>query len=374
MSWTRDESGAIQAKTIRATVRGSLRRGAIVVAMLGLCNCAATRCPPAAITARRSAGGSEHRHEARANKSREALQRLAESVEALDCDTPGLDFQATSEVLANLADSLDLRTQVLDTRPQKIRDAAQALASSEARSAQLETLRDALASTLSTLLAAPGPLEGQQEYRLAVGVLSRSLDALKASAEGAAGCESALRALRAATDATFLALHGDPPFGEGETKQEDPQPLSSMRDGLESASASVLALGRAKWRHAREPAARTLLSFAAMAAAADCRGNAAKNVERIRFEAERLTRSDALSFGQPGWIKSGLVAALDALDALEPPPQPRAPSATSAARRAVGSIDAHELLGFQRAAVQDAFRATLDAFAIVARSIPECRR
>lgn len=366
------EHAASSAAPSRAGVQSSLWRGAIAVAMIVLTNCAATRCPPAFITATRA--DSEHRHRARATKSREPLERLAESVEALDCDAPGLDFQATSAVLANLADSLDLRTQVLDTRPQKIRDAARALASSDPHSPPLETLRDALASALSSLLAAPGPLERQQEYRVAVEVLSHSFDALRATDESAAGCESAIRALRAATDATFLALHGDPPFGEGETKREDPHPLSSMRDGLESASASVLALGQAKWRHAREPAARSLLSFAEMAAAGDCTGNAVKAVEHIRFEAERLTRSDALSFGQPGWIKSGLVAALDALDALESPAQQRTPSITSAARRAVGSIDTHELLGFQRAAIQDAFRATLDAFAIVARSTPDCRR
>ena len=121
-----------------------------------------------------------------------------------------------------------------------------------------------------------------------------------------------------------------------------------------------------------------------MLRAVDCAGRLTGKISDIRFQAERLTRSDALSFGQTRWIKRGLSAALDGLDALEPGDAgtPRAQAApdraaparfTRAARAAVAGIDAQHLLGLQRTSIQDAFRATLDAFAIAANSARACK-
>lgn len=348
-------------------------RGVMVVAVAGLWSCAGRSCPASIVMAPPSNGNPELPGAAKPAAKHEPLQRLATSVEALGCEPPGLDAQALSQVLVNLADALELRDGTIDTSPSGIRDAARALASA-GPAARFKHLHEGLASSLKSLLLASGPAERRDDYRRAVDALGRSLDALSTGAEAVASCQSALAALRAATDASFLALHGDPPFEESQpNSEEEHQRLSVMGDGLDAARADVLSLGRAKWRHAREPAAQALLSLAEMAAAGDCAGRISHEVAEVRFQAERLARSDALSFGQTSWIKFGLVAAVDALDALEPQRQ-REISWTSAARRAVMSIDAQDLLGFQRAAVQDAFRATVEAFAVAARSMPACQR
>jgi hypothetical protein len=338
--------------------------------LAGLSSCAGAQCPPPlppsnacpALPSSTATRAGFH----------EPLQRLATSVEALDCE-PGLNFDVVGEVFTSLADALEARAHTVDTGPLQLRAAARSLASPGSPSDHARHVREGLDAALKSLLSAAGPAERQDDYRRAVDALVRSFDAVRADAEGTASCRNTLAALRAATDASFLAVHGDPPFAESDTEPEQPQPLSSMGDGLEAARAHVLSLGRAKWRHAREPAAQALLSLAEMVSAADCDGKLANEVARVRFQAERLTRSDALSFGQTGWIKAGLLAALDALDALESSGQHHAGSWASAARHAVVSIDARDLLGFQRPAIQDGFRATVDAFAVAAHSVPDCR-
>lgn len=354
----------------RASTPASLARGVIAMAIAGLSSCAQTPCPTLNVKPPPSNANPEFPGAAKPSAAREPLQRLATSVDALGCEPPGLNFQATGTVFANLADALELRTQAVDTGLQRIRGAARGLALS-GPSAPVKYLHEGLAAVLKSLISASGPAERRDDYRRAVDTLARSFDALRTGTEGVVSCPKTLATLRAATDASFLALHGEPPFEESEPRAEEPHRWSSVRDGLDATRAHVLSLGRAKWRDAREPAAEALLSLAEMAAAGDCAGKIANQVAEVRFQAERLTRSDALSFGQVSWIKAGLIAVLDALDALEPGHQ-RAASWSSAARQAVVSIDAQDLLGFQRPAIQDAFRATVDAFGVAARSIPEC--
>jgi len=245
----------------------------------------------------------------------------------------------------------------------------------------MTALHGHLTAALQALLAQPGPVE----YRGAVAKLGRALDAMRAAQQTADGCRSALAAFRAATDAVFAGLRGEPPFAESDLDALESAPLSTMQAGIEPGRAALISLGKSGWQHARGDAADALRLFAAMLRAADCAGRLTGKISDIRFQAERLTRSDALSFGQTRWIKQGLSAALDGLDALElgdsgtlraqAAPSPTAPARpTDAARAAVAGIDARHLFGLQRTSIQDAFRATLDAFAIAANSAPACKQ
>ncbi|HEX3852460.1 MAG TPA: hypothetical protein VHW01_15930 [Polyangiaceae bacterium] len=312
------------------------------------------------------------------------LQRLATSVEALECTRSGLDLGAASDAFSSLADALELPRGSGDLAAQEVRNDAHVLAAdSEAAKAPQEAIRDALTIALQTLLAKAEPARRQLEYRNTVGSLARSVAGVSGVASDRESCRFVVDALRAAANAVFLALAGEPPFDEQQLGSPGLQPLVSMSEGIEPARAAVLALGEAHWEDAPEAAAQALRTFAAMVRAGDCTGRFTSQLSELRFEAERLTRSDALSFGQVRWIKAGLVDALDGLD-VDARRAPVEHSGTSSnhvgsalidsARKAAANIDGTDLLGFQRTAVQDAFRATLDAFVVVAQPMPECQK
>ncbi|HEY3664352.1 MAG TPA: hypothetical protein VGL19_00070 [Polyangiaceae bacterium] len=312
------------------------------------------------------------------------LQRLATFVEALECTSSGLDLGAASDAFSSLADALDLLKGPGDLAAHEVRNDAHVLAaSSEAAKAVQEAIRDGLTIALQTLLANAEPARRKLEYRDTIGTLARSVAGVSGVASDRESCRLVVGALRAATNAVFLALAGEPPFDEQHLGSSRLQPLASMSAGIEPARAAVLALGEAPWEDAPEAAAQALRTFAAMVRAGDCAGRFTSQLSELGFEAERLTRSDRLSFGQVRWIKAGLVDALDGLDA-DARRAPVGPSGANlnhvgsalidSARKAAANIDATDLLGFQRTAVQDAFRATLDAFVLVAEPMPKCQK
>jgi hypothetical protein len=87
-----------------------------------------------------------------------------------------------------------------------------------------------------------------------------------------------------------------------------------------------------------------------------------QQVREIRFQAERLRRTDGTRFARGSWIKSALGAVVAALERRAQPreQQPLAPWLASA-RSAIDALDGVTSLGFQRAATQDAFRSVADA-------------
>ena len=121
----------------------------------------------------------------------------------------------------------------------------------------------------------------------------------------------------------------------------------------------------------------TALAGAALSALADAIEAAPDKPERIgnllaevRFEAERLSRADPLSFDHARWMQAGLATAIDALEALPRGSARHMRPWLAAARRATDAIDADGFLSFQRPAVQDAFRAVVDGFAAAAQDCP----
>lgn len=142
-------------------------------------------------------------------------------------------------------------------------------------------------------------------------------------------------------------------------------PFPSVRDApvaidlpaaLDALRADTLALARVSWTGARGASAK-LLSDLAIAL-----GDAA--AEELQFHARRLERLSENGFGQARIMREGLSAALDGLAR-----GPHDARAVADARAAIANIDITEGVAFQRATIQDAVRATVDAV-IVSRSAP----
>jgi hypothetical protein len=74
-------------------------------------------------------------------------------------------------------------------------------------------------------------------------------------------------------------------------------------------------------------------------------------------------------FGEASWFKAGLLSALDALDQIGTRREALL-EWSRAARRAVEGIDEHSAFTFQRAAIQDAARATVDVFLLASTLSP----
>jgi hypothetical protein len=78
------------------------------------------------------------------------------------------------------------------------------------------------------------------------------------------------------------------------------------------------------------------------------------------FQAERLRRNVGFALGGSGFLEAGIAAVLDGLDVSFLGNQRLLVPWMEAARKAVAGIRERESLSFQRATVQDAFRATID--------------
>lgn len=137
-----------------------------------------------------------------------------------------------------------------------------------------------------------------------------------------------------------------------------------MRD----ARSRLIELGQSGASEARLAAATTLEMLATIIEALDPRAGE-RSLADLRFQAERLRRADW--FPRAGWIEQGLSSALDALESAKSCAGHRGVW-IDAAREAIGEIDERTSLTFQRAPIQDAFRATVDAFGVHVASLSSC--
>jgi hypothetical protein len=151
-----------------------------------------------------------------------------------------------------------------------------------------------------------------------------------------------------------------------------PEPRS-VQDVMAQARADVLALGRAELSNIRELTSRAMYSMADLAEAVGGAGVPTRQLEEIRAEARRLHDDPSGPFARAGWVARGLQAALASLDQLGPRHAPLVAEWTRAARTAAADLPDRGALPFQHAAIQDAFRSTLDAFgaALLAREACE---
>lgn len=87
---------------------------------------------------------------------------------------------------------------------------------------------------------------------------------------------------------------------------------------LEDARRELLGLGRANVSDLKVRSTRVLSALAAVVEAVDHDRGARAQLEELEFEAERLRRASGASFAQAGWVRLGLVGALDVLAHVAP--------------------------------------------------------
>ena len=141
--------------------------------------------------------------------------------------------------------------------------------------------------------------------------------------------------------------------------------------GLERAFPAARKLAKLRDQFAAEQASIVLDALAdAIESVPGASTRVADQLTEVRFQAKRLHRSERLSLGLARWIAEGLTAATNALEALGAQGD-ISNFWIAQARASTAAIDVKSGLTFQRAVVQDATRATLDAFsAFGRRSVP----
>ncbi len=317
---------------------------------------------------RRCPGPVDARHEILPDP---VVSRLVGSVESLVQRGVDADGDQLAGSLRSLASTLELLPGATWRPVNSIREAAGEV-SDEASSENSRTrsVRDALHAAARVLVDVDCPAAPAAEFQVAVAAASAALDEFDAELPQAQQVRSMLRALRAMADAILVA------GGRQRRFTRPPSPLGPGDAGtfagrVAAATAAVEDLARATAPEPRSTAARALRALAeAIEAAPDKPGKLAGLVAEIRHQAERLRRADPLAFGDTRWIQTGLSAALDALAAMPVGRTPAVGPWVDDARRAIQAIAGGRSLGFQRAAVQDAFRAVVVAFSAAARGCP----
>ncbi len=300
------------------------------------------------------------------------VRRLVASVESL---APQRGVQADGDQLAgslrSLASTLELLPGATWRPVNAVREAAGELADeSSSETERASSVREALHAATRVLVDVDCPAAAASEFQVAVAAASAALDEIDPELSLAQQYRPMLRALRATADAILVA------GGRQRRFTRPPSPLGpgdadTFSGRVAAATAAVEGLARAMGAAPRSAAAQALRALAeAIEAAPDKPGELAGLVAEMRYEAERLRRADALAFGDTQWIQTGLSAALDALAALPVGRRSDVGPWVDDARRAVQAIAGGRSLAFQRATVQDAFRAVLVAFTAAARGCP----
>jgi len=301
------------------------------------------------------------------------LARLLSAVESLAAGPQGTHYGGVVDALRQLANAIELLPNAGQYSIGVIRETAERLESADPLSvAHADLVKKGLGAALQVLVTRSGSDGHEFDYQRAVRAFGVAVEAIDKERPMREQYANVAGAFRAATDTVFLVAGGEAPFGEAETRNSDATQSISIESAVEEARAEVLKLGQMDWTQARQASSRALSALADVVAAADRRNTLDRKVSDIRLQAERVRYADSLSFGRAAWIKTGLSAALDALEGGLIGDQ-RLAVWTRAARRAVASIEERDSLGFQRAAVQDAFRATVDAFVAATQPAPACR-
>jgi hypothetical protein len=290
---------------------------------------------------------------------------LTVSVASLGPTPEAISASEATRVLADLADALDALFGTSAPEAARVRDAAARLNAAQTPNV-LATIQDGLSAALTCLVHRTPPRGRESEYRRAVNGMTRALRTLKASPPPQPWSTPVVSVLRDAADAIALAQGIDAPFAAPEATARQQLP-SSFDAGIEAARKAVLKLGRADWTDARAFAADALAAIADALAVGRGSEQVQEQISRLRFQAERLRRAGPTDLGQGKTVKVGLSAALDVLDALATALQSDARVQwLSNARAAVAGINGDEPLTFQRATIQDAYRTTLAAVAVIA--------
>ncbi len=290
---------------------------------------------------------------------RERFAELQRSVRDFESKAP--DARIVAQALKALADTLQIAGESQASKLDNVRVLARNLGGSSDAERQSALFKDALSDALEVLLKQEPPGAQREEYEAAVAALGRTLEAVRRERPLLEQRERVREALRAAANASFLRRGLAAPFDASELT--DVVNVQSVRVELDDARAEVLELGQLSWDRATAAAGRALSSLADALTAADCERRLRGTIGGVRFEAARLSDSGGVGLQQAAWIKTGLSNALDALDRLAPAQEGgyQASSVTADARKSVAAISEQQSFVFQRAGIQDAYRATLNA-------------
>lgn len=302
--------------------------------------------------------------------SPDALPRLEASVESIGEGAKGLHQHNLSRVLRQLGGGMQPISPATSLR---LREVAQRLDQSPpGLLTHTRLLKEGFSVLLDGLLAARVPTGDQARYRRALLAFDEASAAVHEIATFSEQADAIKAALRAATDAVFLARAHTPPFDQAAALSSPQVAVGSLQTELDQALASVSELADADWMSSRRAASRALADLADVVEAADGGERFGAQIDEARFQAERLSRSETRDFSHGKWLKAGLTRVLDAWDELDWGGGNPAPVWGRSARTAVDAIDERGTLSFQRGVIQDAFRTTLTAFVAAAEAANAC--
>lgn len=295
------------------------------------------------------------------------LGRLFRSVRALE-DAADPEHHRLSRSLRDAAHAFEQLEPDRAGAGTALRTAADRIEASGANSSDhADELRTALMAARDRLDTQRAAARRPEALDAALAELGRAVAALSATRPLLEQRRVVSDSFRALTDAVFLAAGQDAPFaGRAPTPR-------SVADVLAQARADVLALGRADLSDIRELTSRAMYSMAELVEAIAGQARAARQVAEIRAEARRLGHDSSGPFARAGWVERGLQTALSALNEIEVCRESLLAAWTDAARSATATLPDRGALPFQHAAIQDAFRSTLDAFGAAVLDRESCQ-
>lgn len=287
-----------------------------------------------------------------------SLERLESRVVALQ----GAKTPLPSDVLASVVNALAISLQPV-SHAGRLRMAkfAKRIRGVPVRSlAQGGLLKEALQELLSTLTSHRSFSGNQAEYHAALRELAGAREALDELLPLDQQRSALRRALEAAANAVFMVRGADAPFEPPTSRSVPDVPLGSFQQELAQARRDIGEAAATSLMGSRAKSAKALDSIADMVEAADSSGSARRQVSEIRFQSRRIQNAAVTELGRAEWVRDALLAAVVALSELSG--ETRSPWLDEA-KRTIGRIDPHSQTSFQRAAIQDALRATVDAYA-----------
>lgn len=277
------------------------------------------------------------------------LATLVSAVGALAATGDDLSHQRVVRALRALGDVIDQIPGRSEGEGAEIRDAADRLAASEPTSLEhLDIVREALRKARHAL-DARGDV-GRPELARALLLLDDTLDRFDAARPLLDQQSLVVTAFEIIGNSIAVAEQVAPPFA---LPHEAPTGVRSRADAMRAARADVLAAARANWTSADGATAKVLEDLADLIDSSP-RTQGAGSAE-VRLQAGRLRRAGTSGFDEQRWIKVALLAALVSLEGADA-------ASIDDARAAVVNIDDHKGAAFQRGTIQDALRATVDAF------------
>jgi hypothetical protein len=296
------------------------------------------------------------------------LQRLVRSVRALEDSAEDAAHHRLTRSLRDAAAALDELEPDRAGGHAALRTAAERIDASGIDSlSHADDLRAALVAARDRLRMHEPAAQRAKALEAALAELGRGVDRLNASRPLLEQQRVAGDCLRALVDAVFLTAGHDAPFAGREAEPR------SVADVMEQAREDVLALARADLSNIRELTSRAMYSMAELVEAVVGRDIVARQSAEIRAEARRLEQDSSGPFARAGWVERGLRAALGTVDQLELCREALVAGWTEAARRAAEALPERGALPFQHAAIQDAFRATLDALGVAVLDGDACQ-